>query len=279
MTAMIRAGALFMTLAASLAVSAPAARAADTDRLEAFLEATGFDVALESMKLTAGAAPGMIGLEAEDFGMQWTGLVDSVFDTGLMHDMAIEILSETLQDDLLIHAVEFYTSDLGQRLVIVENASHMKDDEALKYESGEAIVAGLLELGSPRLGELKRLNAAVGSEDASIHAIQEVQVRFLTAAAAAGVIELRMDEDDLRESLRKREGEMRRSMQINGLAGAAYTYQSFSDAEITAYADALEHPKMQQVYELMNAVQFDIMANRYEEMALGMRNLRPIQEL
>lgn len=252
---------------------------ADRGRIEAFLQATGFDVALESLKLSASSAPQMIGLEAEDFGLQWTALVEDVFDTDEMHAMAIDILSQTLDEELLNHAVQFYTSDLGLRLVAVENASHMKEDDALKTESGEAIVAGLLRIGSPRLQELKRLNAAVGSEDASIHAIQEVQVRFLMAAASAGVIELRMDEADLRQNLKAQEGDMRRAMQINGLSNSAYTYQSFDDAEITAYADALEHPNMQRVYELMNAVQFDIMANRYEAMALGMSQLQPSQEL
>jgi hypothetical protein len=279
MTAMIRAGALLVTLYVCALSWAKPGLAGDTDRLEAFLEVTGFDVALESIKLSASAAPEMIGLEAEDFGLQWSRLVEEVFDTDEMHDMAIDILQETLEEDLLVHAVDFYASDLGQRLVRVENASHMKEDEELKYESGESIVAGLVQIGSPRLGELKRLNAAVGSEDASIHAIQEVQVRFLMAAAAAGVIELRMDEADLRENLKRQEGEMRRSMQRNGLAASAYTYQAFSDDEISAYADALEHPKMQKVYALMNAVQFEIMADRYEAMALGMRNLRPSQEL
>jgi hypothetical protein len=250
-----------------------------TDRLEAFLEVTGFDVALESMRLSAGDAPTMIGMQAEDFGVQWTALVDKVFDTDVMHDMAIDILSQTLEDDLLTHAVEFYTSELGSRLVVVENASHMKEDDDLKQESGQAIVAGLVQIGSPRLEELKRLNNAVGSEDASIHAIQEVQVRFLMAAASAGVIDMPMDEEDLRESLKQQEGEMRRSMQIAGLAASAYTYQSFSDDDITAYADALEHPKMQQVYALMNAVQFEILADRYEKMAIGMSTLQPSQEL
>ncbi|MEP1614579.1 MAG: DUF2059 domain-containing protein [Roseobacter sp.] len=251
----------------------------DADKLEAFLEATGFDVALESMRLSASSAPQMLGLQAEDFGLQWTTLVNDVFETELMHDMAIDILSQTLKDDLLDHAVNFYTSDLGARLVVVENTSHLNDDDELKFESGEAIVAGLVKIGSTRVAELKRLNGAVGSEDASVFAIQEVQVRFLMAAAAAGVIDLRMDEADLRENLKRQEGEMRRNMQINGLAGSAYTYQSFSDEEITAYADALEHPMMQKVYALMNAVQFDIMANRYEEMARGMRDLSPSQEL
>ena len=255
------------------------AQVQDRDRLEAFLQATGFDVALESIRLSAGTAPGMIGLEADAFGAQWTALVEEVFDTNEMHDMAMDILEQTLTDDLLTHAVDFYTSDLGARLVEVENKSHMAEDDDLKRESGEAIVAGLVQIGSPRLQELKRLNAATGSEDASIHAIQEVQVRFLMAAATAGVIELRMDEEDLRESLKAQEGEMRRRLQITGLSSSAYTYQAFSDGEITAYADALEHPKMQKVYALMNAVQFDIMADRYEEMALEMRNLQPSQEL
>ncbi len=279
MTMILRAATVCMMLASATAALAPKAWAADTDRLEAFLTATGFDVALESIRLTASTAPGMIGLEADDFGMQWTGLVEDVFDTEKMHDMAIDILKETLDDELLNHAVEFYTSDLGRRLVEVENTSHLEEDDALKSESGEAIVDGLVAIGSPRVQELKRLNAATGSEDASIHAIQEVQVRFLMAAAAAGVIELRMKESELRESLKAQEGEMRRAMQISGLAGSAYTYQAFSDEEITAYADALEHPKMQKVYALMNAVQFEIMADRYEAMAEAMSELQPTQEL
>lgn len=268
-----------VVLAALMFFVGQPAPATETDRIKAFLEATGFDVALESIKLSASMAPNMIGLEAQDFGLQWTGLVDKVFDTGLMHDMATEMLSETLDEESLAHTVDFYTSDLGARLVVAENASHLKEDDALKAESGEAIVAGLLQIGSPRLQELKRLNAAAGSTDAAIHAVQEVQVRFLLAAAAAGVIELGMDEADLRQSLKQQEGEMRRAMQINGLAASAYTYQAFSDDEITAYADALEHPLMQRVYALMNAVQFEIMADRYEEMALGMRDLQPTQEL
>ncbi len=279
MIPLIRVCAAFLMITVMAGVLAGPARTADLDRLEAFLEVTGFDVALESIKLTAETAPNMIGLEADDFGSEWTRLVEDVFDTDQMHAMALDILSQTLSDELLTHAVDFYASDLGQRLVVAENASHMKEDEELKSESGEAIVAGLVQIGSPRLEELKRLNKATGSEDASIRAIQEVQVRFLMAAAAAGVIELRMDEADLRENLKSQEGEMRRSMQISALSGSAYTYQAFSDADVTAYADALEDPKMQRVYELMNAVQFEIMANRYEAVADRMSALQPSQDL
>ncbi|WP_295314913.1 DUF2059 domain-containing protein [Roseobacter sp.] len=279
MTSAIRACFGVLALMATFVAGPTTAKTDDPDRLETFLEVTGFDVALESIRLSAESAPAMLGIETEDFGSEWTRLADEVFDTELMHDEAIDILSEALTDDLLDHAVDFYTSDLGRRLVAVENASHMDDDDELRQEAGQAIVAGLVQIGSPRLEELKRLNGATGSEDASVHAIQEVQVRFLMAAAAAGVIELRMEEEDLRESLKTQEGELRRGMQIAGLAGSAYTYQAFSDDEITAYADALENPTMQRVYELMNAVQFQIMSDRYEALAARLQGLQPSQEL
>ncbi|MFK7870829.1 MAG: DUF2059 domain-containing protein [Roseobacter sp.] len=254
-------------------------QAETSDKLEAFLTVTGFDVALESIRLSADSAPMMIGLDASAFGATWATTVDEVFDVEEMHEQAVEILQETLAPELLDHAVTFYTSDLGQRLVTAENASHMRDDGELKKEMGDAIIAGLVRLGAPRLELLKRLNAATGSIDASIHAIQEIQVRVLMAAAAAGVIELRMDEPDLRANLEQQEGELRRTIQTNGLSGSAYTYQAFSDDEVYAYAEALEDPMMQEVYALMNAVQFQIMADRFEAVTLRLRDIQPTQEL
>lgn len=253
--------------------------AADPERLEAFLEVTGFDVALESIRLSADSAPQMLGLQADDFGSEWSRLVKEVFATDIMHDMAKEILSETLSDELLAHAAGFYASDLGQRLVEVENRSHMSEDDDLKDESGADILAGLESIDSPRIALLNRLTRASGSEDSAIRAIQEVQIRFLMAAAGAGVIELRMEEPDLREALREQEGDMRASIAQNALISSAYTYQAFSDAEVEAYAEALEHPQMKEVYALMNAVQYEIMANRFEAVAQRLARMQPSQDL
>lgn len=260
-------------------VTALAATAADRAKLQEFLEVTGFDVALESIRLSAGSAPDMLGLQAEDFGTEWTRLTKDVFKTDLMHDLALDILEQTLEDDMLTHAADFYASDLGQRLVVAENASHMKEDDTLKQESGEAIVAGLERLDSPRLDYLKRMNAASDSAGVSVRAIQEIQVRFLMAAAGAGVIELQLEEPDLRELLSSDEDVLKEEISKSALTGAAYTYQSFSDDEVLAYAEALEHPKMRRVYDLMNAVQYEIMANRFEALARAMQSLQPSQEL
>lgn len=255
------------------------ALAADRAKLEAFLEVTGFDVALESIRLSAESAPQMLGLEAEDFGSEWTRLTQDVFSNEIMHSLALDILEETLEDDLLTHASDFYATDLGQRLVVVENASHMSEEEALKQESGESIIAGLTRLESPRLDYLERMNKASDSAGTAVRAIQEVQVRFLMAAAGAGVIDFQMDEADLRELLSTDEETIKVEIEAGAMIGSAYTYQSFSDAEVLEYVEALENPKMRQVYDLMNAVQYEVMANRFEALANAMQDLQPSQEL
>ena len=262
-----------------ISVNATNVKAADRTEVETFLKVTGFDVSLDSIRRNAKSAPMMLGLDADDFGYQWTVLANDVFASDIMREMALDILSEAMSDELLAHAASFYASELGARLVGVENASHLSEDDDLKSESGDAIVDGLIRIGSPRIELLKRMNAASDAAGTSIRAIQEVQVRFLLAAAGAGVIELRLDEADLREMLRNEEAELRLALQASGLSGAAYTYQAFSDAEIEEYTQALENPKMQKVYYIMNAVQYSVMADRYEELAVRMSALQPSEDL
>jgi len=255
------------------------ASAAERERVDAFLEVTGFGVALESIRLSADSAPEMLGIDADAFGSEWSRLVREVFDTDVMLQMGSDILTQTLSDDALEHAAGFYASDLGQRLVAAENASHMMDDGAAKSEAGIAILEGVQRVNPARAALLTRLNEASDVEDSSIRAIQEVQIRFLMAAAGAGVIRLQMEEPDLREVLRSQEPEMRASIQQNALETSAYTYQAFSDDEVQAYAQALEHPTMQEVYALMNAVQYEIMANRFEAVAARLAGMQPSQDL
>ncbi|MEM9870257.1 MAG: DUF2059 domain-containing protein [Pseudomonadota bacterium] len=268
-----------LVFALALALAPRVAEAADRAKLEAFLEVTGFDVALESIRLSASSAPEMLGLQAEDFGSEWTRLTAEVFDTDVMHDLALNILEKTLSDELLTHAADFYATDLGKRLVVAENASHLKEEDDVKSESGAAIIAGLTTLDSPRLTYLERMNAASDSAGVAVRAIQEIQVRFLMAAAGAGVIELQMEEGDLRELLSNDKEILEESIAEGAMTGAAYTYQSFSDDEVLSYVEALEHPKMREVYNLMNAVQYEIMANRFEALAVEMQDLQPSQEL
>lgn len=271
---------LLVILALVLSFAVPkGAVAADRARLEAFLEVTGFDVALESIRLSAGAAPQMLGVDPGVFGSEWSRLTGEVFDVDLMHGMALDILERTLDDDLLIHAADFYASDLGQRLVVMENASHLMEDDDAKQAEGQRIIADLLREGSPRLEILQRMGRAVVTDDSSVRALQEIQFRFLMAASAAGILELRVDPDELRAMMARDVPRLRRTLRENALAGNAFTYRTLSDDDLLAYTEALEHPDMKRVYELMNAVQYEVMANRFEALASRMSGLQPGEEL
>ncbi|WP_422001059.1 DUF2059 domain-containing protein [Roseovarius mucosus] len=251
-------------------------RAADRARLEAFLEVTGFGVALDSIALSASGAPAMLGLSASDFGQGWSALADEVFETARMREMGLSILEEAMDDEMLGHAAEFYASDLGQRLVLVENAAHLHEDDDAKRAEGEALLAAM---PPERVEVLRAMNAAVDSAGTGVRAVQEIQVRFLLAASYAGVLESEIDETMLRALLAEDEDELRESLRASALASAAYTYQSLPIEDLRAYVAALEHPIMARVYELMNAVQYEIMANRFEVLAARMRGLTPAQEL
>lgn len=270
--------ALLILLISAVTVAAPA-RAADRDRIAAFLQVTGFDVALDSIAFSAGAAPKMLGLDPGLFGSEWTRLSKQVFDTERMYEMGLEILEPTLSDEALTHAVEFYASDLGQRLVAAENSAHMVEDDTEKQTEGMRILAELRDSDPDRIALLERMNGAIDSTGSSLRALQEVQFRFLMAAAGAGVIDLRADADELRALLKQNEDQMREAIRASALAGAAYTYREFPNADVAAYAEALEQPLMQQVYELLNAVQYEIMANRFEVLAARMAELRPGQDI
>ncbi|ARE81881.1 hypothetical protein ROSMUCSMR3_00375 [Roseovarius mucosus] len=259
-----------------MALIAGPLRAADRARLEAFLEVTGFGVALDSIALSASGAPAMLGLSASDFGQGWSTLADEVFETARMREMGLSILEEAMDDEMLGHAAEFYASDLGQRLVLVENAAHLHEDDDVKRAEGEALLAAM---PPERVEVLRAMNAAVDSAGTGVRAVQEIQVRFLLAASYAGVLESEIDETMLRALLAEDEDELRESLRASALASAAYTYQSLPIEDLRAYVAALEHPIMARVYELMNAVQYEIMANRFEVLAARMRGLTPAQEL
>lgn len=254
------------------------AQAADRERLRAFVNTIGYDVMLESMGQSARAAPRMLGVPDGAFGLAWEKAATEAFDRdGLVAD-ALTLLEPTLNDRLLNHAVEFYASPLGARLVEAENAAHMADDATSRAE-GQKLVEAMAAEGSDRADLLNRMSLAVGGPDTGVRIAIELRVRFLTAADAAGVVRLRVDTDALRARLEAQSDELRAAILKASLISSAYTYRDFTDDEVRAYVEALENPDMALVYQLLQAVQFELQARRYEDLAAILARLTPAQEL
>ncbi|MDE9449084.1 DUF2059 domain-containing protein [Aliiroseovarius sp. Z3] len=258
--------------------AASAANAAEEQDIRDFLKVTGFDVAIASIQQGAMAGPALTGEDPDVFGRQWVRLAEEVFDPDEMITEAVEMLSAVMPDELLDHGAAFYSSPLGQRLVEVENESHMADDTE-KYEEGERLTGELLEQNSIRIDLFREMGVAIGSTETAVKSIVEIQVRYLMAAVAAGVSDFDVSEEDLRLMLMEQAGEMRKNIEVNSVVANAYAYRALSDEELIDYLAALQNPKMGQVYEILNAVQYQIMAERYETLASRLVDLRPEQEL
>ncbi len=265
-------------LLAVLLIWGAASQAADRERLREFLEVTGFDVAIASIQLDAMSGPALAGEVPQAFGADWTRMAEVIFDPDSMIDRAIDMMQTVMPDHLVDHGIDFYGSDLGQRLVAVENASQMEESE-LTAEGGAALLEMLAESDPARLARLRAFSRATGSADSAIRALIEVQLRYLVAASRAGIIKLRVDETELRLMLQAQTGEMRAQMEQAGLLSAAWTYRDLSTADLERYTEALENEKMRQIYEILNAVQFELMAERYERLAAALADLHPQQDI
>jgi hypothetical protein len=72
------------------------ATAAEETKVDAFLNVTGFDVSLDSIRLSAQSAPMMLGMDADDFGYQWTLIANDVFASEGLRETALDMLSQAL---------------------------------------------------------------------------------------------------------------------------------------------------------------------------------------
>ncbi len=265
-------------LVCALTVSGAMAQGADPQKIREFLKVTGFDVAIAAIQQGAMAGPALTGEAPDQFGREWTRLAKEVFAPEAMVDDAVEMIGAVMPEALLDHGIEFYGSPLGQRIVAVENASHLENDE-VKQTEGTQLVRDLLAQNSPRLDVFRAMSLAIGSVDVAVRSIVEIQVRYLMAAVAAGASDVEMSEEDLRGMLMSQADEMRKSIEENGLISNAYAYRDLTDEELIDYLSALQDPQMKQVYEILNAVQYEIMADRYEKLAGRLAGLQPETEL
>lgn len=265
-----------LTLLGAFGSSGMAVAATDRDQVAAFLTVTGFDAAIETLGQSAAMAPALLGRAPDEFGADWTRLVDNVFAPTSMRNDAAQMLAATLDDAMLNHAAEFYASDLGQRLVLAENASHRTPSDQKTASEGAAAV----QAARPdRIAVLQRMIGALDATETGARALEEIQIRFLQAADAAGMIDLQVDVARLRALIAESRAATMDQMERHMLENSVVTYAMFSDADLQAYAAALEAPLMRQVYGLMNAVQFEIMVQRFETLALRMAELRPGKDL
>lgn len=259
---------------AALCFGAAVAVAADRESAREFLEVTGFDQAIISLQQSAMQGPAIAGSDPDAFGTQWVRLAEEVFEPEAMIEDTLDMMEAIMPQELVDHGTAFYASELGQRLVAVENAAQFEDD-AEQLAQGELIVTRLAEENPARINEFRLMGEALGGTEASVRAIIEIQVRYILGAAAAGASDITFSEAELREMLERQRPAMHEAIESGAILASAYVYRDFPDEDVVAYREALEVPEMRQVYEILNGIQFEVMGDRYARLAARLVDLAP----
>ena len=193
--------------------------AADRETSREFLEVTGFDVAITSMQEGAMNGLGIAGADPDAFGSEWVRLSEQVFDPDAMIEDTLDMMEAIMPQELVDHGMDFYGSELGQRLVEAENAGHGVSNERQMAE-GEMIVTRLADENPDRIEEYRKMSAAIGGVEQSTRAIIEIQVRYMMAAMAAGASDIQYSEAELREILSQQSDQLANAISTSGIFSA-----------------------------------------------------------
>lgn len=267
-----------LVLMTALLLSALPLRAADRDKVAAFASVTGYDVVIKSLQRSAAASAAMAGNDTARFAQQYAVLAREVFDPELLHNRALDLLSQLLSDELLHAGADFYATELGQRLVEVENHAH-ETDYASRQAEGARLVADLSRSNPARIEALGAMNDTVGNDDLTIAGLVEMQTRFILAAQMAGSQKLDLSEPELRQQLQQLAKSGLPEMRRSGVVSAAWTYRDISDSDLMDYLAALQTPEMTELYLVLNKVQFQVMVEFYEKLGARLGEIVPETDL
>lgn len=254
--------------------------AASEEKVNEFLSVTGFDVAIDTLPSSAKGGPAILGLETRDFGPGFELAASRAFDLSTLRGEAIQKISEGLSEEEIEHAIDFYDSPLGRRLVKAENISHFDEDSAARQIRGRIILAGMdADAQEERMNVLNVLAQASVTMEESLRSQTGAQFRFLVAADYEGLHSLSLPEDMMYGLLLSSMLDMKDEILMDAVVSSAVTYESFSNEELVSYTKALQKEDMQSVYEVMDDVYFDLLGDSFVRLAEEMAKLGVSQEL
>lgn len=128
-------------------------------------------------------------------GPGWQMQIDAIYDADRMIEMVRRALEETLTEEALEAAIAFYSSELGGRVIEMENAARAAIAQPDVEEAARARFAELDGTDDPRLAQIARLITAGDMIDRNVSTALNSNFQFLRGLRDGGA--LSESEEDL----------------------------------------------------------------------------------
>ena len=168
---------------------------------------------------------------------RWAAMVEDVYDLALMEETVRNRLDSELAAEDLEPMIRFFSSELGERIVLLEVSARraMMDDSV--DEASRAMLAMMKDDAAPRLealGEFARTNDLINN---NVVGALNSNYAFYSGLADGGALPADMSDDEILADVWEQEEFIRVDTEEWVFAYMAMAYQPLSDAELKAYID------------------------------------------
>ncbi len=231
----------FTPAIAAAQVSAPseAPSAAKIAEVAPLLDALGLNELLPIMRSEGLAYSGEL---ASDMfpgrgGPRWENLVDRIYAVDRMSNIMTNEMAAEIPAEAVDPLMEFFTSELGRRIVRLEvSAREALLDESVE-EASEAALRAMRADDDPRLGVLSGFIEANDLVESNVVGALNSNWAFYQGLDAGGAFQGTLTEEEMLSDVWGQEAEIRADTTDWIFSYLAMAYQPLSDEEIGAYTE------------------------------------------
>lgn len=150
------------------------------------------------------------------------------------------LMTGTMTPADLDAAIQFYSTDLGRRIVALEVAAAAPELADTVEKEGARIYGDLQDRDSPRIGQIRRMIEAMSLIDWGMAMVMNMSFAMFSAVYAGPEAEGGLSEEQILTMINASMGGLRGELTAVMNAESAFTYRDLSDEEFERYVMFLE---------------------------------------
>lgn len=220
-------------------------------------------------------------LEEEMFpgrgGSEWRAVVGLIYDTATMRSRFDAVFAREMVADpeAMAAATEFFTSDLGARIIELEIEARRALLEDAVEEAARVMAEDMMAGGEPRMDALQAFAETNDLIESNVSGALNANLAFYKGLAEGGALEDDIPEDQMLADVWSQEPEVRADTEDWLYSYLALAYQPLSDDDLAAYHAFSDTPAGQK----LNAALFAAFDEMFTQMSfdLGRAAARQMQ--